>query len=80
MDSSVPDSDDSPELELDSADHRVPPGETSWLSEIADQLESNPQECWQAFESLQTVEPSLRLSIIGQIPLELWRVVGIGHG
>jgi hypothetical protein len=67
MDSSVPDSDDSPELELDSPDDRVPPGETSWLSEIADQLESNPQECWQAFESLQTVEPELRLSIIDEL-------------
>jgi hypothetical protein len=67
MDSPVPDSDDSPELELDLSDDRVPRGEKSWLSEIADQLESNPQECWQAFESLQNVEPALRLSIIDEL-------------
>ncbi len=64
MDSPVPDSDLSPELELDLSADRVPPAEKSWLSEIADQLESNPQECWQAFESLENVEPELRLSII----------------
>jgi hypothetical protein len=66
MDSPVPDSDDSPELALDLSGDRVPRGE-SWLSEIADQLESNPQECWQAFESLQSVEPTLRLSIIDEL-------------
>jgi hypothetical protein len=54
MDSPVPDCDDSP-------------AEKSWLSEIADQLESNPQECWQAFESLEAVEPELRLSIIDEL-------------
>ena len=41
--------------------------ENSWLGEIADQLESDPQECWQAFESLATVEPELRLSIIDEL-------------
>ncbi len=67
MDSPVPDCDDSPEVELDLSADRVPPAEKSWLSEIADQLESNPQECWHAFESLETVEPELRLSIIDEL-------------
>ena len=59
----------SPELERDLSDDRIPPGEKSRLSEIAEQLEINPQECWQAFESLETVEPSLRLSIIDELSL-----------
>ena len=67
MDSPVPDSDDSPVFEQDKSDDRVSPGENGWLNEIADQLASNPQECWQAFESLQTVETSLRLSIIDEL-------------
>ena len=67
MDSRLPDSDDSPDLERDMSDDRTQPGEKSWFSEIADQLESNPQECWEAFESLQTVEPELRLSIIDEL-------------
>ena len=54
MDSPVPDFDDSP-------------ADKSWLSEIVDQLERDPQECWQAFESLETVEPELRLSIIDEL-------------
>ena len=41
--------------------------ETSWLGEIADQLESDPQECWQALEGLASVEPELRLSIIDEL-------------
>ena len=54
MDSPVPDCDDSP-------------ADEGWLSEIVDQLENDPQECWQAFESLETVEPELRLSIIDEL-------------
>jgi hypothetical protein len=67
MDSPAPDCDDSPDLELDLSADRVLPAETSWLSEIADQLERNPQECWQAFEALEKVEPELRRSIIDEL-------------
>ena len=41
--------------------------ENSWLGEIVDQLECNPQECWQAVETLETLEPELRLAIIDEL-------------
>jgi hypothetical protein len=67
MDSPVHDADGSPELELDLADDQLPAVEKSWLSEIAEQLERNPQECWQALDTLETLEPELRLSIIDEL-------------
>ena len=67
MDSPAPDRDNPPELDMDLPIDRVPPAEKSWLNEIVDQLESDPQECWQAFESLEAVEPELRLSIVDEL-------------
>jgi hypothetical protein len=67
MDSPAPDFDDSPELEPELSADPVAPADSSWLGEVADQLESNPQECWQALESLEQVEPNLRLSIIDEL-------------
>ena len=74
MDSTGDRSDDSPAIERDlseqtdpSCDRPAEASEKSWLGEIADQLESDPQECWQALESLATVEPDLRLSIIDEL-------------
>jgi hypothetical protein len=67
MDSPAPDRDNPPELDMDLPVDRVPPAEKSWLNEIVDQLESDPQECWQAIESLEGVEPELRLSIVDEL-------------
>jgi hypothetical protein len=69
MDSPVHDADGSPELELelDLADDQLPAVEKSWLGEIAEQLERNPQECWQAIDTLEALEPELRLSIIDEL-------------
>ena len=74
MDSLVPEFDGSLEFDRDSSENRAPPGdrraessETSWLEEIADQLESNPHECWQALEGLAKLEPEVRLSIIDEL-------------
>jgi hypothetical protein len=55
-------------VHLDSA--AEPPAEAdqmSWLAEIVDPLDSDPEECRQAFEGLATVEAELRLSIIGEL-------------
>jgi hypothetical protein len=38
--------------------------EISWLAEIAERLESNPEDCWNAFEGLAAVEPEVRVAII----------------
>ena len=61
------DADDSPGLELDLSAGREFSVEKSWLGEIVDQLECNPQECWQAIETLETLEPDLRLTIINEL-------------
>ena len=67
MDAPVHDADGPLELDLDSADEVVAPQEKGWLAEIVDQLESNPDECRQAFETLETLEPDLRLSILAEL-------------
>ena len=73
MDSPVPvDPDDSPDCDLAERPARIheraaDERDQSWLSEIADQLESDPQECWHAVESLMSVEAELRLSIIDEM-------------
>ncbi len=41
--------------------------ENSTLREIAEQLERDPQECWQALEGLAAVELEVRVSIIGEL-------------
>ena len=74
MTSSSAESDDTPELDSNWSDNPVNAGECSpesrertWLEEIADQLETNPHECWQAIESLAQIEPEVRLSIIDEL-------------
>jgi hypothetical protein len=74
MSSSPPESDDRPTLGRIVTENRVTPGDRltqshdrSWLEEIALQLENNPDECWQAIESLAQVEPDVRLSIIDEL-------------
>jgi hypothetical protein len=74
MNSSPPEPDDTPTLDLNLSDKRVTTGdrltqsrERNWLEEIALQLENNPHECWQAIESLAQVEPEVRLSIIDEL-------------
>jgi hypothetical protein len=74
MNSSLPESDDTPALDrglsnnrFTPGDHAAPSRELSWLEEIARQLENNPHECWQAIESLAFVEPEVRLSIINEL-------------
>jgi hypothetical protein len=67
MESPVHDADGSPEPEPDHAADRLFSAESSWLGEIVDQLERNPQECWQAIETLETLEPELRLTIIHEL-------------
>ena len=62
MDAPLHDADDSPGLELDLSADRHSSMENSWLGEIVDQLECNPQECWQAIETLEMLEPELRLT------------------
>jgi hypothetical protein len=51
-----------PNRETSTAEH-----DQSWLYEIVDQLERDPQECWRALEGLVTVEADLRLSIIDEL-------------
>jgi hypothetical protein len=74
MNSSPPEPDDRPTLALNLSDERVSAGdrltqsaEQSWLEEVALQLENNPDECWQAIESLAHVELEVRLSIIDEL-------------
>ena len=74
MSSSQPESVDTPIAGSNLPESRVTPGdrltesrELSWLEEIAVQLEHNPDECWQAIESLAQVEPEVRLSIIDEL-------------
>jgi hypothetical protein len=74
MNSSPPESDDRSTLGRNLPENRVTPGDwftqshdPSWLEEIALQLEKNPDECWQAIESLEQVEPEVRLSIIDEL-------------
>ena len=59
MDSPVPDRGESPDLDLGFfrlIEFRR--AENSWLGEIADQLESDPQECWQAARVWRRSSPS----------------------
>jgi hypothetical protein len=70
----VTEPDNLPATDLGSPADQAPPGdpadvitEKSWLDEITDQLERDPDECWQAFEGLATVEADLRLSIIEEL-------------
>jgi hypothetical protein len=74
MSSSQPESVDRPIAGGKLPENRITPGdrltqsrELSWLEEIAVQLENNPDECWQAMESLAQVEPEVRLSIIDEL-------------
>ena len=74
MNSSPPESDDTPTLDCNLSDKLVTPRdrltqsrERNWLEEIALQLENNPHECWQAIESLAQLEPQVRLSIIDEL-------------
>jgi hypothetical protein len=67
MDSQVLDSDRFPAPERVVSGARVALEETSWLLDIADQLERNPHECRQALETLETLEPGMRLSIIEEL-------------
>jgi hypothetical protein len=67
MDDPVHDADNAPELDLDSADEPIASQEKGWLAEIVDQLESYPEECRQAFETLETLEAELRLSITAEL-------------
>jgi hypothetical protein len=59
MSESAPGSDERPAAESEGTY-----GDDSLLLEIADQLERDRDECWQALEGLQSVELELRLSII----------------
>ena len=49
------------------ADREVEPREVGSLQEIAERLQSDPQECWQALEGLASVELEVRLSIIDEL-------------
>jgi hypothetical protein len=40
---------------------------SSSLEEIAERLENDPHECWQALEGLASVDPEVRLSIIDEL-------------
>ena len=67
MDSPVHDADDLQEFEAHGAGDRVGSAENTWLGEIVEQLECNPEECRQAVESLETLEPDLCLAIIEEL-------------
>jgi hypothetical protein len=41
-----------------------PSPELGWLGEIIEQLENDPDECWQALEGLASVERDVRVSVI----------------
>jgi len=41
-----------------------PSSELGWLGEIIEQLENDPDECWQALEGLAPVERDVRLAVI----------------
>ncbi len=41
-----------------------PWSELGWLEEIIEQLEHDPEECWQALEGLASVESDVRLAVI----------------
>ncbi len=41
-----------------------PSSELGWLEEIIEQLEHDPEECWQALEGLASVERDVRLAVI----------------
>ena len=41
-----------------------PSSELGWLGEIIEQLENDPDECWQALEGLASVERDVRLAVI----------------
>ena len=56
-----------PENRITPSDRLTQSRELFWLEEIAVQLENNPDECWQAMESLAQVEPEVRLSIIDEL-------------